>query len=243
MLPRIYFSASFLAFASISSAQAGMLYQNNFNSNNGGLSYVHVSGATGNPWTYGAAGGVANSGAWYVNGSTGGLANHATQALVSGNFVSTGGTVTIQFEHRFNFEAGYDGGALFVSINGGAYNYVTNSDFTQNGYTHTLSSSFNNDLGGLGAFSGGSPTSAFITSIANLGVLNANDTISFAFVGGWDSSINSGGEPDWVIDNIRLTDTGAGGLTVPAPTTLLLGLVGIGVTSVARWRRQRRVRK
>lgn len=233
--------AALLTLMAATSAQAGLLYSSNFNANNGGMTYINYGGSASNPWTYNTTGGVSNSGAWRVNGNAG----LSDKILMSAGFVSNGGTVTLSFDHRFNFETsvtpgvGFDGGAVFASINGGNYNYVAGSSFTQNGYTHTISSSFGSTLGGLGAFSGGSSTSAFITSIATLGVLNAGDTVSFLFLGSWDSSFNSTGDPDWVIDNVSLFDTGVPGAAVPAPPTVLLGLIGIAFTGAARWRRLR----
>ena len=52
------------------------------------------------------------------------------------------GSVGLTFDHRYSFEVdsggSWDGGAVFVSHNGGAYPMVDNSAFTANGYNGTL---------------------------------------------------------------------------------------------------------
>lgn len=225
--------AGLLTLMAATTAQAGLLYSSNFNANNGGLNVLNVGGPSSPTWSYSGSGGVGNTGAWSING----LNSVSTKALYSSSFISNGGAVTLSFDHRRNFESGFDGGAVFVSINGSAFNYLAGSAFTQNGYSHLISTTFQNFLGGLNAFSGGASNSTFITSIATLGSLNAGDTIAFMFLGAWDNSVNSSGEPDWVIDNINLSDAGT---AVPAPPTILLGLMGFGITGVARWRRLRK---
>lgn len=52
------------------------------------------------------------------------------------------GSVGLTFDHRYSFEVdsggSWDGGAVFVSHNRGAYPMVDNSAFTANGYNGTL---------------------------------------------------------------------------------------------------------
>jgi hypothetical protein len=49
--------------------------------------------------------------------------------------VSNNGTVTLTFTHRWNFEVGFDGGAVFVNVNGAGFSKVPLIDFSTNGYT------------------------------------------------------------------------------------------------------------
>jgi hypothetical protein len=119
--------------------------------------------------------------------------------------VGVDGPVTLKFTHRYNFETGWDGGAVFVRVNGGAATYVPTGSFSLNGYVSDLSgpnhvppdSSISSVFtGGLLVFTNQStdysvPT--LIESVANLGEFTAGQTISVEFRGGWDESTTSGG--------------------------------------------------
>jgi hypothetical protein len=77
----------------------------------------------------------ANGVNWKVAGNNTGI---KYSGLVSPTVtVANTGSVTLTFEHRYNFEETgdpWDGGAVFVSINEGPFTYVPLASFTSNGY-------------------------------------------------------------------------------------------------------------
>lgn len=126
--------------------------------------------------------------------------------------VTTNGSVTLTFDHRYFIESGWDGGAVFISTNGGAATYLLDAAFSTNGYVGDTTANAPNDAwpGGEDVFYGksaGYDTPALIQSIADLGPLNAGDTVSVEFRGGWDGAYNEAGT-DWEVGTVKLTDAG-----------------------------------
>jgi len=142
---------------------------------------------------------------WVTEGGNGGGAPQAFSSLTSPTVtIPTTGPVTLSFFHRYNFEADYDGGAVFVSVNGEPATYVEPIAFTQNGYVGTV----NNTVwtGGESIFHGqsaGFGWPALIRSAANLGTLNAGDTVAVEFRGGWDANTYPAG-PNWEIGSVTI---------------------------------------
>ena len=136
--------------------------------------------------------GTANVPAAGVNWSTdGGTGAPASSTLVSpAAVVPATGNVTPTFTHRYDFEDGWDGGAVFVSVNGAPAAYLAGAAFSSNGYIgDTTANGSAAWAGGEDVFyqqSAGYATPALITSVADLGSLNAGDTVSVRFVGEWD---------------------------------------------------------
>ena len=123
------------------------------------------------------------------------------------------GEVTLTFGHRYNFEDDWDGGTVYLSVNGGEWTHVPPSAFSQNGYVKTLASSAEGGPfpAGEQVFTGKSldyDTPAHITSIANLGTFAASDTIAIQFRGGWDWATLEPA-PNWEIGTVRVTDSTA----------------------------------
>ncbi len=113
--------------------------------------------------------------------------------------------VVMEFTHRYGFEydgTRWDGGAVAVSVNGGAFTTITNAWFSQNGYTGLITG--NNVLTGQDAFNGDSEgylDGSTITSILTVPGVNAGDSIQLQFVGAWDE-YSAGRTPCWEINDL-----------------------------------------
>ncbi len=129
-----------------------------------------------------------------------------------------GEKVTLKFTHRYNFEDDWDGGEVFVNLNGAGKAYLPKAAFSQNGYTFdTLVGSV--WTGGEWTFSGattGWSTGALVETIATVGPVNQGDTIAITFKGGWDDAYNQatdpplpygGPGPSWEIATFQLSDS------------------------------------
>lgn len=152
-----------------------------------------------------------NGGTWAAEGSSAGGGNTAESFLVSPAVeVPTAGNVTLKFDHRYFFESGWDGGAVFVSVNGAPATYLEGTAFSANGYAgDTTANPGTAWTGGEEVFYGKSAdydTPAFVESVADLGSLNAGDTISVEFRGIWDEDFNEAGT-DWEISGVTLEDS------------------------------------
>ena len=129
--------------------------------------------------------------------------------------VSNSGTVTLKFTHRYNFEQAWDGGAVYVSVNGGAFTYVPTNAFTANGYICDTTTNFNGWTENSSAFPDGSwvftgqstdwGTPAYIESVATLGSYSAGVTIAVQFCGGNDDWTGAPA-PNWEITNVQVSD-------------------------------------
>lgn len=127
--------------------------------------------------------------------------------------VITTGNVSLSFDHRYFMESGWDGGAVFVSINGGAFTYLPAIAFSAEGYVGDTTANAGSAwiTNGEDVFYGkstGYDTPVFVTSVADLGPLTAGDTIAVEFRGAWDGFFNEAGT-DWEISTVTLTDAGA----------------------------------
>jgi Zn-dependent metalloprotease len=115
----------------------------------------------------------------------------------------------LTFEHYVATEAGWDGGNVKISINGGAYTLVPASAFLFNAYNTTLNpaSAGNTDpLAGEPAFSGtdgGQVHGSWGQSQINLVALGvkAGDTIRLRFDNGMDGCTGVDG---WYIDDVKV---------------------------------------
>ncbi|MGE0643543.1 MAG: VPLPA-CTERM sorting domain-containing protein [Nitrospira sp.] len=213
-------------------ASAAEFFSADFNANNGGFtqSTVNPLGASpGAPWSHGATVGVGGSGGWTA-GPEEGQGNPVEHLLTSPTLsLPSAGAVSLSFDHRYSFEDGWDGGQVLVSINGGSFAAVPLGSFTQNGYSGTVQTrddwGYTDDMNGLDVFTGEAAT--FGPSLANLGSLNAGDTVQVRFRGGWDwNGIGADPTLGWQIDNVALSVN-----PVPLPAALWLfgsGLVGLG---------------
>jgi hypothetical protein len=204
-----------------------------FNLNDGGFTSASPTGPFDGPWTYGASAGVGGTGGWFTNGQAPENLQPNTTTLTSPlHVVFSAGPVTLSFDHAFNFEfdgTRWDGGAVFTSINGGAFTEVASGDFTANGYNGTVSAISLSQLKGAPAFTQAS--SGFITSSANLGIFSVGDTIQVRFFAAADSNTSPDGA-DWVVDNVNINEINA----VPEPVTFALLSIGLAGMAISRRR-------
>lgn len=116
-------------------------------------------------------------------------------------------TLRMAFDHWIATEAGYDGGNVKISVNGGAWQLVSAANFVYNPYNTTLVGSGNtNPLAGQAAFSGadgGALTGSWGRSIINLAPYAApGNTIKLRFELG--SDICGGSTTGWFVDDVQV---------------------------------------
>ena len=117
-------------------------------------------------------------------------------------------TPRMTFDHWVSTEAGFDGGNLKISVNGGAWVLVKAADFIYNPYNTTLSTAAagnTNPLAGQPAFSGsdgGSVSGSWGRSIVNLAPYAVgNDKVKLRFELGNDGC---GGTFGWYVDDVMV---------------------------------------
>jgi hypothetical protein len=177
------------------------------------------------PWVYSPG-----TGSWRTDGQ-GPENQHAnTTDLTSPALVmSTASQVFLSFDHRYSFESGdWDGGAVFVSLNGGPFTYLAGSTFTSNGYNGTVLANSVSQLHGQQAFVSDSPghnLSSYITSVADLGSFAAGNNIQVLFRAAYDTNTR-GISPNWELQKVSLSVQ-----VIPEPPGVLL--IAIGVCALA----------
>jgi len=187
-----------LCAAMAASAEAGTyLLWEEFDGNDGGFVVVN-GGAVEGPWVWDSV-----AGTWRTDGT----ANQGTPTFSELNSpfvtVAQDGSVLLEFDHRYSFEYGWDGGQVRISLNGGAYQTVPGASFLANGYDGTVSGWCGTILDDQEAFTGDSAgfgAGAFLTSEVDLGIFQAGDQVSVQFVGAWDEN-TKGSIPNWEINS------------------------------------------
>ncbi len=129
----------------------------------------------------------------------------------------------LTFWHRFNFENGYDGGAVEVSMDGGV-TWVDviagGGSFVSGGYNGTISGSFGSPIAGRPAWTGGSSTVAtdsMTQVVINMGAFAGLDVrVRFRLA---CDPFSPGSQPGvaWWIDDVQFTNTVVQG---PCPTVV-----------------------
>jgi hypothetical protein len=206
------------------SAQAQ--FSADFTTSNGG--FVSTIDGAANDWVR------TNGTGWSVDAVTPGTPGNNSKLTSSTLIVTSDGAVELNFDHAFSFEADWDGGAVYVNVNGGGFTYLDKSAFSVNGYDSTVALLGAHGNTGQFAFSIGSagyPNST-ITSSASLGNFTAGDTIQVQFLGAWDQFANNatGGTDEWIISSVEVTNT-----EVPEPASL--SLLALGGLALMRRRR------
>ena len=134
----------------------------------------------------------------------------------TGDIVPEAGKTTyLRFRHAFDFEAGYDGGVVEYSTNGGGSWVDAGPLFSPAAYT------FGNIFGDSGTSLAGKPaftdtTGGYYASRVNLSSL-AGQNVRFRFRVATDSSV---GRRGWFIDDVWVHTCGAGTFLPAAPVTV-----------------------
>jgi hypothetical protein len=115
--------------------------------------------------------------------------------------VSTAARLT--FRNSYNFEPGFDGGVLEISLDGGAFTDIVTAggSFVTGDYNRTLSTFYQSPLRGRRAWSGNS--GGFVTTTVALPATAAGKSVQFRWRVGTDLSVGSAGM--W-IDTVTLTE-------------------------------------
>jgi hypothetical protein len=114
------------------------------------------------------------------------------------------------FRNNYDLEAGFDGGVLEVSIDGGPYGdfVAAGGTFASGGYNSTINTAFGSPIAGRQAWSGNS--GGYITTVANLGWA-VGHTLGLRFRMVSDSAVAGTG---WGLDTVSIQD---GFLCAPVP--------------------------
>jgi hypothetical protein len=206
---------------------SAQLYSVDFSTSDGGYTVTNV-GNIQNPWTW-----TANEG-WQVNGNEGGdgSADNVSKLTSPVLTIPIEGMIEVSVDHRYSFEADWDAGAVFASVNGSDFSQIPGTAFKANGYTKSGLLGEHSLNGGEG-FNGNSPGFAngdMITSVVEVGPFGVGDEVQIQFYGAWDQfAIGELSPPEWNITAISV---------VPEPSSLGLGLLGLlGLMGVCRQRR------
>lgn len=147
---------------------------------------------------------------WNVQGGEGVINGSITSPPI---VIPNAGPVEITLNHRYNFEGdAWDGGVIQVSVDGGDFVTLENSNFTANGYFETPLIG-NHVLNGQLAWNAASPgfaAGSFIDSVATVPGITSGNSVRFRFLGAWDEAVTPDGL-DWQIIGVKVT---AGATTV-----------------------------
>ena len=213
---RVLLCVALMAFVGYASA-ATVLISQDWESGAGGWT------ATG--WTLGSGlgsnpGAYSGTNYWFAVDAPGPSSDLLTSPVVT---IPDADPLELSFYHRYDMETNYDGGIIEIAVNGGTFTYVPGTAITQNGYTGTISTSFQSPIGGLEAFTGNYDTGTYFESIVDLsGFAGNGDTVQIQFHQGDDNSV---GDDGWYLDDLTLA-------TIPEPASLLL--IGLGALALRR---------
>jgi hypothetical protein len=181
-----------------------------FDANDGAFKTVNYGSPAG-PWAYNAT-----SGSWTNHGPPNCGGPFASGLRTPVLTIRSNDPVVVTFAHRWSFEAdanaSYDGGQLRLSVNGGPFATVPGASFSANGYNGTIGGSIIGVISGTPGWvneafttnSTGYESRTFLTSVASLGAFSPGDQIQLEFLGSWDEC-SEGTEPNWEIDNVRVS--------------------------------------
>jgi len=112
--------------------------------------------------------------------------------------ISLPSSTELSFWHDFTTEAGFDGGVVEISADGGAWRDL-GSAFTQGGYPGIIAADSDSPIGGRWAFTGDS--AGYAMSVVDLGGY-AGQSVQIRFRMATDGSV---GAPGWFIDDVEIT--------------------------------------
>ncbi|MGG9961781.1 M36 family metallopeptidase [Ferruginibacter sp. SUN106] len=111
----------------------------------------------------------------------------------------------LTFKHRYNTEAGWDGGVVEISTNGGATWTDLGPNMTSGGYNGGLGAGVGNNLSGRAAFTGASVGAGLpVTTVIGLAAYAGQSVkIRFRFASD-DNTAGTGSPTGWWVDDIVL---------------------------------------
>jgi len=122
---------------------------------------------------------------------------------------SSGLTNQLVFRNFYNLEAGFDGGVLEISINGGTFQDIlaAGGSFASGGYNGSLATytGNGNPLAGRQAWTGSS--GGFISTVINLPASTSGQNIALRFRAGYDNT-DAPVNPGFRVDTISLASSG-----------------------------------
>ncbi|MEP6946492.1 MAG: M36 family metallopeptidase [Acidobacteriota bacterium] len=139
----------------------------------------------------------------------------------------------LTFRHKFDTEAGWDGGALEISIGGGPFQDIlaAGGTFEQNGYSSTLGNGTNNPLANRSAWSGTS--AGYLITIVRLPLSAAGNNVQFKWRFGADDNT---GRTGWWIDNVQVAGSYTCSIVDNFPRERRADFDGDGRTDVSVYR-------
>jgi len=141
-------------------------------------------------------------------------------SMQSPSIVVPGGTTRLSFTHYIASEQGFDGGNVWISVNGRAYTQIPAAAFLFNPYNQALVTAAGgntNPMAGQPAFTGTDANelvSSWGTSIVDLAAtgarIRAGDPVRFRFDMGMDGCAGIDG---WYVDDVTVSACGAAAAT------------------------------
>ena len=125
--------------------------------------------------------------------------------LTSPSIPITSSAATVSFRNRFDTEAGWDGGALEISIGAGAFQDIITAggSFVENGYNGSLGAGVNNPLANRNAWSGDS--GGYINTTVRLPASAAGQNVRLKWrFGADDNTTGTGPNPGWYVDGVKV---------------------------------------
>ena len=175
--------------------------------------YATIADAVVDGWNHGADAGsddwsvatgddhTTGSGNAFRSFDVGDVTDKWLQTDAIGVIVST----ELSFWHKFQFEGGYDGGVLEISVDAGASWQDLEDHITSGVYNDSISTGWSNPIGGQNAWSG--DQLSFGQVVVDLSAFDGQ-TVMIRWRMGCDSSLSDG---PWLIDDVLVTDAGVAG--------------------------------